>query len=62
MISVLVSLLIAVLVLGIIYWIVTLFPLAEPFRRIALAILALIFLIWLVYLLLPVAGRSHIFY
>lgn len=62
MISVLVSLLIAVLVLGVIYWIITLIPLPEPFHRIAQVILAIIFLIWLVYLLLPLAGRPHVFY
>jgi VIT1/CCC1 family predicted Fe2+/Mn2+ transporter len=61
MISVLVSLLIAVLVLGIIYWIITLMPLPEPFHRWAQVIVALIFLIWLVYLLLPLAGRTHAF-
>jgi hypothetical protein len=53
--------LIAVLVLGIIYWIITMMPLPEPFHRWAQVIVAIIFLIWLVYLLLPLTGRTHAF-
>jgi hypothetical protein len=61
MISALVYLLIAVLVLGIVYWVITtLIPLPEPFRRFAQVILAVIFIIWLVYLLVPLA-RTHAF-
>jgi len=46
MISLLFSLLIALIVVGIIYWIATLLPIPEPFKKIALALCLLILLIW----------------
>jgi nitrate reductase NapE component len=44
----LITLLVAVLVAAIIYWIVTLIPFPPgPFKNIVLAILGLIFIVWL---------------
>ena len=56
MISVLITLLIVCIIFGVVYWIITLIPLPDPFRRIAQVIVAVIFLIYLLYLLLPYAG------
>ena len=61
MISVLITILIMCLVLGVIWWILTLIPLPAPFARIAQVVVALIFLIWLLYLLLPMANLGHPF-
>jgi hypothetical protein len=46
MISILLTLLVAVLVIGIAYWVITLVPLPPPFKQVALVICALILLIW----------------
>jgi hypothetical protein len=43
----LVSLLIAVIVIGLIYYIITLLPLPQPFKNVAIIILLLICVIWL---------------
>jgi hypothetical protein len=43
----LVALLIFVLVLGLVYWIITLIPLPAPFRTIALVVLGIIAILWL---------------
>lgn len=58
MIELLVSLLILVLVLGVIYYIITLFPMDERFRKAALAVVLVIGLIALIYILLGVAGHA----
>jgi hypothetical protein len=47
MASLLVTLLVALVVAAIVYWIVTLIPLPQPFKNIILAVLGLIFLLWL---------------
>jgi hypothetical protein len=43
----LVTLLVAVVVAAIVYWIVTLIPLPQPFKNIILAILGLLFVLWI---------------
>lgn len=43
----LVSLLIAVLVIGLLVWLVQMLPLPEPFKTIAIAIIIVICIIWL---------------
>lgn len=47
MASVLVTLLIALVIASIVYWIVSMIPLPQPFKNIVLAVLGLIFLLWL---------------
>lgn len=53
MIDLLIALLVAVIVGGILYYIITLIPLPHPFKPIALAILGLIILLILLSYLLP---------
>jgi hypothetical protein len=43
----LITLLVAVIVAGILYWIVQLMPIPQPFKNIAICILLLIFALWL---------------
>jgi hypothetical protein len=57
MISILVSLLILVIVVSVIFWVLSLFPLPAPWNNIARAIVGLIILIWLLSYLLPMAGH-----
>jgi hypothetical protein len=56
MLSLLVTILIMCLVFGLIWWIITLIPLPAPFAQVARVVIAVIFLIWVIYLLLPMAG------
>ena len=56
MISVLVTILVMCLIFGVVWWIITLIPLPAPFGRVAQVVIAVIFLIMLIYLLLPLAG------
>ena len=58
MISLLVSLLILAIVAGIIYWIITLIPLPEPFKNIALVCFMLIVLLVALFKLLPLVGLN----
>lgn len=44
----LVSLLVLVIVVGLVYYIITLIPLPAPFKTIALVVLALIAILWLI--------------
>ena len=56
MISMLVSLLILVLVVGVVFWILSMLPIPQPWLNVARAIIALIVLIWLISWLLPMSG------
>ena len=56
MISVLFTILIMCIIFGLIWWIITSIPLPQPFARIAQTVCVVIFCIWLIYLLLPLAG------
>jgi len=56
MISVLVTILVLCLIAGLIWWILTLIPLPPPFAQVARMIVAVIFLIIVIYELLPLAG------
>jgi hypothetical protein len=47
----LVSLLILVVILGVVWYIATLLPIPEPFKKIAMIIIALIALLWVLGLL-----------
>ena len=49
----LISLLILIIVMGLIYYIVTLLPLPEPFKQIAVVITLVMFIIFLLYKLFP---------
>ena len=56
MLSILVTILVMCLIFGLIWWIITLIPLPPPFGRVAQVVIAVIFVICLIYLLLPLAG------
>jgi hypothetical protein len=43
----LITLLVAVIVIGLLYWIVQLMPLPQPFKNVALCIVLVIALLWL---------------
>ena len=43
----LIGLLVVILIVGCIYWLITLLPLPPPFKTVALVILILIVIIWL---------------
>ena len=43
----LISLLVAVIVIGLLYWLITLLPLPDPFKKIVVVIFILIVIIWL---------------
>jgi membrane protein YdbS with pleckstrin-like domain len=58
-ISILVSLLIACIICGLLYWLVTLIPLPPPFGKVAQVIIAAIFVLWLIFLLLPLTGTHY---
>ena len=60
MLSLLVTILVVCIIFALIWWIVTQLPLPEPFARIARVVVVALFAIWLIYLLLPLAGGfSH---
>jgi hypothetical protein len=52
----LVSLLVALLIFGLIWWVITLIPLPPPFAQVVRVVIAVIFCIWLIYLLLGATG------
>jgi uncharacterized membrane protein len=58
MIDLLIQILIFALVFGAIYYIITLLPIDPRFKQIVLIILGLIAVIWLIFLLLGVAGNA----
>jgi hypothetical protein len=49
------SLLVMVIVLGLVYWIVTLLPLPEPFKQIAIVIVVVICLLYILSILFGMA-------
>ena len=57
MISVLVTILVLCLIFGLIWWIFSLIPLPPPFGQIARVVIAIIFLLIVIYELLPLAGH-----
>lgn len=59
MISVLISLLVLVIVVGIVFWIISLLPLPQPWLNIVKVIVGLIVLLVVLSWLLPMAGWPH---
>jgi hypothetical protein len=55
------SLLVLVIVLGLVYWVVTMLPIPEPFRQIALVIIVVICLLYLLSMLFGMAGPFPVF-
>jgi hypothetical protein len=50
-----------IIVLGLIYWIITILPIPEPFKKIVLVIIAVICLLYLLSLLFGMAGPLPLF-
>jgi hypothetical protein len=44
------------IIFGLIWWVITMIPLPAPFAQVARVVIAVIFIIWMIYLLLPLAG------
>ena len=57
MISLLLTILILCLVFGLIWWIVSLLPLPAPFGQVARVVVAILFLVIVLYELLPLIGH-----
>ena len=55
------SILVTVIVLGLLYWIVTVLPLPDPFKQIALVIIMVICLLYLLSLLFGMAPPYPVF-
>jgi hypothetical protein len=49
------TLLVVVIVFGLIYWIVTLLPIPEPFKKIAVVVVLVIFLLYMLSILFGIA-------
>jgi hypothetical protein len=60
--EVLFSILVMVIVLGLIYWVVTLLPLPEPFKQIAVVIVVVVCLLYLLSLLFGMAQPFPVFH
>jgi hypothetical protein len=60
MVELLVTLLIGLIVLGVIWYIIQLLPLPEPFGRIAQIVVVAIALIWLIYVLAGLVGGAGV--
>ena len=58
MLSLLVSILVACIIFGLIYWIITVIPLPAPFATIARVVCAVFFAVWLIYELLGLTGTG----
>jgi hypothetical protein len=56
MLSILVTILVVGIICALIYWILSVLPLPAPFAQIIRVVVVVIFCIWLIYLLLPLAG------
>lgn len=55
------SILVMVIVLGLIYWVVTLLPLPEPFKQIAIVIVVVVCLLYLLSMLFGMAPAFPVF-
>ena len=60
MLSLLITLLIVLLIVSVVFWILTLLPLPQPWLNVVRAIFGIIVLIWLISYLLPYAGHPAV--
>jgi hypothetical protein len=59
MLSILVSILVVCIIFGLLWWVISLLPLAPPFGQIVRVVFAVICVIWLLYMLVPYATFGH---
>jgi hypothetical protein len=57
MLSLLVTILVACLLCGLLYWAITFINPPQPFLKVGQVAIVVVFVIWLVYILLPYAGH-----
>lgn len=57
MISLLITLIIVVIVVGVLFWILSMLPIPQPWLNVAKVLIALVLLIWLLSYLVPFAGH-----
>lgn len=55
------SILVLVIVMGLVYWVITLLPLPEPFKQIAIVIVLVVCLLYLLSLLFGMATPFPVF-
>jgi hypothetical protein len=58
MIELLITVLIGLLIIGLLWWVVTMLPLPQPFAQIAQVVIVVLAVIWLIYVLMGVAGMG----
>jgi hypothetical protein len=58
MISLLIYVLILLIVLALVWWIITQLPLPAPVKQIATVVIVVLFVIAMIYMLLPLAGTG----
>jgi hypothetical protein len=59
MIALIVHILIAAIIVALLLWILTLIPLGEPYTQIVRVVVLVLFVLWLVLQLLPLAGLHY---
>lgn len=57
MISLLITLIIVVIVVGVLFWILSMLPIPQPWLNVAKVLIALVLLIWLLSYLVPLSGH-----
>jgi hypothetical protein len=58
MLELLMTVVIGLLVIGLLWWIIQMLPLPEPFGRIAQVVIVVIAVIWLIYVLMGLVGTT----
>ena len=56
MLSLLVTILVVCIIFSLIWWVFTQLPLPAPFAQIARVVIVVLFVVWLLYILIPLAG------
>jgi len=55
------SVLVMIIILGLIYWVISILPIPDPFRQIALVIIVVVCLLYLLGMLFGMAGPLPVF-
>jgi hypothetical protein len=56
MLSLLITILVVCIIFSLIWWVFTQLPLPAPFAQIARVVIVVLFVVWLLYILIPLAG------
>ncbi len=60
MLSLLLTLVIGLIVIGLIYYIITVIPLPDPIKQVATVVVVVIACLWLIYVLISLAGGGAV--